>query len=315
MAARRVLCNPDLVVLLWAFQPGLPRDLYDLVAECRAIATCRSYDDALYYLLPARYERSLASLKVQIADASKLELELEGDVDVSQKHLVSASALFLCEAAPAAMLAMHLLVLTLDLERLHRWLRFQSPPNVVLSSNTLDFAARCGRIEVLEYLLIIASPMRCSSRGYDAAAKYGCLPIVDRLERLGVPCTEAAIDGAALHGHLAVVAYLHGRGKPCTTLAMSGAAAKGHLEVVRYLHVHRHEGCTSWAMIGAVTGGFERTIAFLQGHRPECAPTLRPPSRPRATASSSSRARPLSAVDAELLAYLCPSAASTAQQC
>ncbi|KAJ3312087.1 hypothetical protein HDU76_002964, partial [Blyttiomyces sp. JEL0837] len=105
----------------------------------------------------------------------------------------------------------------------------------------------------------------------DFAAKYGKLEVLQYLHENNIStCTTEAMDLASENGHLSVVEYLHeNRSEGCTTEAMDAAARNGHLEVVKFLHYNRNEGCTKAAMTDAAREGHVDVVRFLNENRNE----------------------------------------------
>ncbi|KAG6946529.1 hypothetical protein JG687_00016640, partial [Phytophthora cactorum] len=122
----------------------------------------------------------------------------------------------------------------------------------------IDFAARCGRLEVVQFLRNFNPQDQRGSESSrnDAwwsqsqnsillAADKGHLELVKWLHANRYEsCAEHAMDAAARAGHLPVVKWLHfNRSEGCTAYAMHFAAVIGHLSLVQWLHSNRDEGC------------------------------------------------------------------------
>jgi hypothetical protein len=116
----------------------------------------------------------------------------------------------------------------------------------------------------LDVIIYLVESKRASQslfvKGINYAARHGRLEIVQWLhENLPTAsCTDDAMDWAARGGHLPVIQFLHvNRQEGCTTYAMDWAAYEGHLETLIWLYENRIEGCshlaTDWA---AVQGHF-----------------------------------------------------------
>ncbi|TMW68231.1 hypothetical protein Poli38472_007903 [Pythium oligandrum] len=145
-----------------------------------------------------------------------------------------------------------------------------------VASLVMDFAARNGHLDILQWLNDTKTLNRCSTRAMDDAAKNGYLAIVQWLhENRQEGCTVKAMDGAAMNGHLDVLQWLHlSRKEGCTKKAMDLAAQNGRLDVLEWLDSHRHEGCSPLAVEYAATEGQLDVVKWLCEHRKmEGAPT------------------------------------------
>ncbi|TYZ62762.1 hypothetical protein PybrP1_004161 [[Pythium] brassicae (nom. inval.)] len=139
----------------------------------------------------------------------------------------------------------------------------------------MDFAARNGHLEILQWLHATERLSGCSTRSMDDAAKNGHLAIVQWLhEHRSEGCTTKAMDYAAKHGHLDVVQWLHAhRAEGCTAKAMDLSAQNGFLDVLVWLDAHRSEGCSAAAVSKAVAAGHLAVVRWLCEHRKmECTP-------------------------------------------
>ncbi|GLE02881.1 hypothetical protein PINS_up011745 [Pythium insidiosum] len=132
-------------------------------------------------------------------------------------------------------------------------------------SLVMDFAARNGHLEILQWLHGTPALSRCSTRAMDDAAKNGHLDIVQWLHANRTEgCTLKAMDGAAMNGHLGIVQWLHAhRSEGCTTKAMDLAAQNGHVAVLAWLDAHRAEGCTTLSLEYAAGEGHIATVKWL----------------------------------------------------
>ncbi|KAE9047005.1 hypothetical protein PR003_g1321 [Phytophthora rubi] len=138
------------------------------------------------------------------------------------------------------------------------------------TKGAMDSAAGEGHLETVQWLHGNRAE-GCSVKAMDNAAGSGYLEVVKWLhEHRHEGCTTKAIDTAAKNGHLHVVKWLSKqRSEGCTTNAMDGAAANGHLDVVKWLHRNRSEGCTTEAIDGAAAGGFLDVVRWLHSNRRE----------------------------------------------
>ncbi|GLE11842.1 hypothetical protein PINS_up024571 [Pythium insidiosum] len=130
----------------------------------------------------------------------------------------------------------------------------------------MDFAARNGHLEILQWLHGTPALSRCSTRvQWTTPPKNGHLDIVQWLHANRTEgCTLKAMDGAAMNGHLGIVQWLHAhRSEGCTTKAMDLAAQNGHVAVLAWLDAHRAEGCTTLSLEYAAGEGHIATVKWL----------------------------------------------------
>jgi hypothetical protein len=97
-----------------------------------------------------------------------------------------------------------------------------------------DSAAESGNLDLVKYLNSIESI--CSYRAMDWAAKCGRMEMLEWLHsNRSEGCTTGAMDSAAEEGNFEIVKWLHfNRKEGCTKDAMDWAAEKGHLEIVKW---------------------------------------------------------------------------------
>jgi hypothetical protein len=111
----------------------------------------------------------------------------------------------------------------------------------ILLNNACDVAAKCGHMEIVQFLVGV----RCKMSGATvvAAAESGRLDLVQYLIDAGCSVDEAVMDGAVDSGRLEIVQYLIDIGCDFyTTSTIIVAAKRGYLDIVQYLYQCGCEG-------------------------------------------------------------------------
>ena len=109
---------------------------------------------------------------------------------------------------------------------------------LLMNGRTSEWAAMCGRLEVLKWLRSKGCP--CDEVTYAYAATRGHLEVLKWLRSEDCPWDEWACSQAAGYGHLEILKWLRSEGCPWSEVTCAGATIPGHLEVLKWL---RSEGC------------------------------------------------------------------------
>ncbi|KAG9405390.1 hypothetical protein AC1031_004498 [Aphanomyces cochlioides] len=167
---------------------------------------------------------------------------------------------------------------------------------------TMDYAAKCGRLDIVRYLHEHRTE-GCTSHAMDQAAEHGYLDVVSFLHNNRTEgCTERALTAASLGNHLNVVEFLSstrtegwshpetidrlaaqgntsmiefvykkdGASAWCSKEAMSAAIAYGHLDTLKYLHDKENDAsCHRMAIVDAVEANHVETVEFVLRNREE----------------------------------------------
>ena len=119
----------------------------------------------------------------------------------------------------------------------------------IFDHSTKDAAARHGCIEVLEWLAEMGIESEFAA---NEAAKYGQIEALKWLHERGSILTAAVCISAACGGQLEALRYAHSNGAPLDDMVCYDAARGGHREVLRYAHSN---GC-SWVAEVCFQAGF-----------------------------------------------------------
>ncbi len=101
------------------------------------------------------------------------------------------------------------------------------------SVNAIDFASKCGNIDVLNWFKNNKLNLKYSTNAIDMASRYG-FQIGNKLK---IKYTHNAIDMASKNGHIDVLNWFKNNNLDlkCTTYAMRMASCNGDIEVLDFL--------------------------------------------------------------------------------
>jgi hypothetical protein len=152
----------------------------------------------------------------------------------------------------------------------------------LFDSRVMDWAARGGKLDTLEYLHDHFF-VRCSFRGFMYAAHCDMIPCngspsidVGRflVEHFPETLDLNGIRMAARLGNMDLVLLYLEKKRPDLSNSddfhlMDDAAAGGNLELIQYLHENKIGTCTQHAMDGSARCGHLHIVEFLHTHRSE----------------------------------------------
>lgn len=138
-------------------------------------------------------------------------------------------------------------------------------PAIPITQVALDFAAHCGKWDVMLWLCEFNTLLTMDAWTLQTAARSGRAQIVDHLLRLQCPVTLAACEAAAAAGDLHVLSRFHDIHPEWGGFEMHEAARAGHLHVVQWLHERQCPWNQSVYRI-AVARNFIELAKWLEAH-------------------------------------------------
>ncbi|AAK14428.1 unnamed protein product [Ectocarpus sp. 4 AP-2014] len=138
----------------------------------------------------------------------------------------------------------------------------------VISHGTVEVAARCGHLRIIEYIWYVGSLCpHCACTGASMGGQLDVLKWLfpgDKWFPDQLDTSRLLVRNAVVGGFLPVVKWAHEKGQELDSALLGTAAVHGHFELVKYIHFKGLREYSIAAILHAALRGDLRTVKWLR---------------------------------------------------